>query len=259
MSLPFRKKTTLRERALAAGSGAASSTLSTVSTKVAPAVDAAAPKVAAAKEWAAPRVVAAKDAAAPKVVAAKEWAAPRVESAVERTREVAAPAIETAVDKAREDILPKVSAAVAAALAASEPVREEAKDRSVAAVLAIKGDLKPAKPKGRRFGKRFLLLFVVVGGAYAGWRAWLAKNSDPWADSAAYSSATITPDATETPSVDPETWTSVDDAPVDADVAVTADPTDESVITDGGPASAADLAEQTEIIGAVPEDERRGE
>ena len=130
-------------------------------TKVAPiasdARDWAAPKVEASRDWAAPKVEAARDWAGPQVGAAKDWAAPRVE-----------PVVETFKD----DVLPKVAGAVAAALAASEPAREEAAKRGTAAVAALRGEVDP--PRSSHKLRNFLLFFGVLGAAVAGWRAWTA-------------------------------------------------------------------------------------
>ena len=135
------------------------------------AVDWAAPKVEAAKDWAGPKAEAAVDWAAPKAEAAKDWAGPKVESAL---------------DKIVDEVLPKVSEAVAGLLEATEPAREEAKVRGTAAVAALKGEVKPPKPKRTKIGR----LLFVVGAAVAavvGWNAWNksrsrgAHASSPWA------------------------------------------------------------------------------
>ena len=109
-----------------------------------------------------------RDWAAPKVEAAKEWAAPRVEQGAARVK---------------DDVLPRVAGAVTAALAASEPAREEAMSRGSAAIAALRGEVEAPKPKKRRLRKLFLLA-GVVGAAVAGWKAWAGSaNSkpDPWA------------------------------------------------------------------------------
>jgi hypothetical protein len=109
-----------------------------------------------------------RDWAAPKVEAAKEWAAPRVEQGAARVK---------------DDVLPRVAGAVTAALAASEPAREEAMSRGSAALAALRGEVEAPKPKKHRLRKLFLLA-GVVGAAVAGWKAWAGSaNSkpDPWA------------------------------------------------------------------------------
>ena len=109
-----------------------------------------------------------RDWAAPKVEAAKEWAAPRVEQGAARVK---------------DDVLPRVAGAVTAALAASEPAREDAMSRGSAAIAALRGEVEAPKPKKHRLRKLFLLA-GVVGAAVAGWKAWAGSaNSkpDPWA------------------------------------------------------------------------------
>jgi hypothetical protein len=130
-------------------------------------------------DWAAPKVEATKDWAAPKVEATKDWAAPHVEA----TMDWAAPRVETAAQKVKDDVFPKVAEAVVAALAASEPAREEAKIRGTAAIAALRGELDPPHPRRRR-RKRFFLVLTAAGAAVAGWKVWSSsKGSDrpePW-------------------------------------------------------------------------------
>ena len=109
-----------------------------------------------------------RDWAAPKVEAAKDWAAPRVEPVATRVK---------------DDVLPKVAGAVTAALAASEPAREEARTRGTAAIAALRGEVEAPKPKKHRVRKLFLLA-GVIGAAVAGWKAWVGQQNrqpDPWA------------------------------------------------------------------------------
>src|SRR5687768_3316328 len=84
-----------------------------------------------------------------------ERAREAVTPAVEQVREAAAPPLALAKEKIVDEVLPRVGASVAAALAASEPVREEAKRRGSATVAALKGDLEPPAPprRKRRLGK----------------------------------------------------------------------------------------------------------
>lgn len=117
----------------------------------------------------------ARDAAVTAAGTARDWAAPRVDTA----REWAAPRVEAV----REDVLPKVAGAVTAALVATEPVREEARHRGAAAVLALKGELPPPAPRRRRAGKLVVLL-GMLGAAFAAWKAWSAQGAgepEPWA------------------------------------------------------------------------------
>ena len=117
----------------------------------------------ATRDWAAPKVETAVDWAAPKVGTARDWAGPKVEPAV---------------DKVKSDVLPVIAGAVATALAATEPARGEAANRGSAALAALKGEIDPPKTKKHRVRKLFLLA-SVLGAAYAGWKAYLARSNDP--------------------------------------------------------------------------------
>jgi len=75
-------------------------------------------------------------------------------------------------------VLPAVASAVVSALAASEPARNEAATRGTAALAALKGEVGPPRRSKHRIRKLFLLT-AVLGGAYAGWKAWVARNMDP--------------------------------------------------------------------------------
>jgi hypothetical protein len=131
-------------------------------------------------DWAAPKVEATMDWAAPKVEATREWAAPHVEA----TKDWAAPHVETAATKVKDDVLPKVAEVMAAALAASEPAREEAKIRGTAAIAALRGELDPPPSRRRRRTKRFFLLITAAGAAFAGWKVWSSSQRpdrpEPW-------------------------------------------------------------------------------
>jgi hypothetical protein len=161
----------------------------------------------AAKDWTAPRAEAALDWAAPKAEAAKEWAAPRVEPAV---------------TKVKSDVLPKVAEAVTAALAASEPAREEAKARGAAAVAALLGELEPPKQKTHRLRKMFLLA-GVIGAAYAGWKAWAGQQQrsapEPWAAPAPTGNVDVMGPAAGHPLADDPAAASPDEALADAALA----------------------------------------
>ena len=132
------------------------------------------PVAADARDTAARYAEATRDWAAPRVETARDWAAPRVETAVEW----AAPRVEPAVDKVRTEVLPAVAGAVATALAATEPARTEAANRGTAALAALKGELDPP-PRNRHRVRKLFLLTVLLGGAYAAYRAWMARSSDP--------------------------------------------------------------------------------
>jgi hypothetical protein len=142
-----------------------------------------------------------RDWAAPKVEAAKEWATPRVEQGAARVK---------------DDVLPRVAGAVTAALAASEPAREEAMSRGSAAIAALRGEVEAPKPKKHRVRKLFLLA-GVVGAAVAGWKAWAGSaNSkpDPWATPIGAGSSG-TPRATMAPVTDDAAGASPDEALAD--------------------------------------------
>jgi hypothetical protein len=151
----------------------------------------------ATRDWAAPKVETAVDWATPKVETAVDWAAPKVTTA----RDWAAPKVEPAVDKVKSDVLPAVAGAVVSALAATEPARNEAATRGTAALAALKGEVGPPRRSKHRIRKLFLLT-AVLGGAYAGWKAWVARNTDPvdaWTTAPAPSGRPQTPVSSVTP------------------------------------------------------------
>jgi hypothetical protein len=157
--------------------------------------DWAAPKVEATMDWAAPKLEAAADWAAPHVETAADWAAPRVETA----KDWAAPRVETAAQKVKDDVLPRMAEAVAAAFAASEPAREEAKIRGTAAIAALRGELDPPPSPRRRRVRKFFLFLTVSGAAVAGWKVWHAKNAadrpEPWVTRETFPPTAVTPAA----------------------------------------------------------------
>lgn len=121
----------------------------------------------------------ARESAARYAESTRDWAAPKVEAA----REWAAPHVEAGAARVKDDVLPRVAGAVTAALAASEPAREEAKTRGTAAIAALRGEVEAPKPKKHRVRKLFLLA-GVVGAAVAGWKAWVGQTNrqpEPWA------------------------------------------------------------------------------
>ncbi len=155
--------TTLQKKSRKTARRANKRTSAAVSPVAADARDAAVRYADATRDWAAPKVETAVDWAAPKVGTARDWAAPKVEPAV---------------DKVKSDVLPAVAGAVATALAATEPARAEAANRGSAALAALKGEVAPPKKRKHRVRKLFLLA-TVLGAAYAGWKAWLARSNDP--------------------------------------------------------------------------------
>ena len=121
----------------------------------------------------------AKESAVRYAESTRDWAAPKVEAA----REWAAPHVEAGATRVKDDVLPRVAGAVTAALAASEPAREEAMSRGTAAIAALRGEVEAPKPKKHRVRKLFLLA-GVVGAAVAGWKAWVGQTNrqpEPWA------------------------------------------------------------------------------
>lgn len=144
--------------------------------------DKLAPKVGAARDAVAPRLEQARDAVAPRLEHAKETVAPHLETA----KETIGPPLGTARDKVRDDLFPKVAAATAAALAASEPAREEARSRGVTALAALKGEVTPkdvakARKRGRgRKVRRFFLFAALAGAAVGAWRWWKQQSEPDW-------------------------------------------------------------------------------
>src|SRR4051794_13093471 len=101
-----------------------------------------APRVAGARESAAeyadkvtPRMESAREAVTPRLEQAKGTVTPYLDSAKG--------AVTPKLGSAKEKVLPKVAGVATAALAATEPVREEAAHRGSATVAALKGELKP--------------------------------------------------------------------------------------------------------------------
>jgi hypothetical protein len=98
-----------------------------------------------------------------------EQAIERVSPVIEEAREKIVPAAEAAADTAKttfnESVVPQAAALLAAASAASEPYREEAKRRGAATLAAVKGEVE-APPKKSHKVRNFVLL-AAVGGAIA--------------------------------------------------------------------------------------------
>lgn len=184
----------------------------------------------------------ARDTALKYAETTRDWAAPRVEAA----RDWAAPRVEPAVSKVKEDVLPKVASAVTAALAASEPAREEAKTRGTAALAALKGEVEAPQPKTHRVRKLFLLA-GIVGAAYAGWKAWAGQGrqeEQPWA-----TPLTGTGNVTTThPITDDAAGASPDEALADAaeEAAVTDETLTGMGVAEAAPAESAPV--ETEVV-----------
>ena len=168
------RMTTLQKKSRSSARRANKRAAKTVSPAAADARDAAVRYADATRDWAAPKVETAVDWAAPKVETAVDWATPKVNTA----RDWAGPRVEPAVEKVKSDVLPAIAGAVISALAATEPARSEAATRGSAALAALKGEVDPPRRSKHRIRKLFVLT-AVLGGAYAGWKAWVARNSDP--------------------------------------------------------------------------------
>jgi Family of unknown function (DUF5324) len=144
----------------------------------------------------APYAATARESATHAAEEAREWAGPKLEHA----REWSTPRIEHVRERVDHDLVPKVAGAVATALAAAEPVREEAKTRGAAALAALKGELEPPRPRRRRHPLRKLLLFTALGAALAAaWKAWQSKSAgteSTWSGGATSTPADTAPTAT---------------------------------------------------------------
>jgi len=191
------RMTTLQKKSRSTARRANKRAAKTVSPIAADARDTTVRYADATRDWAAPKVETAVDWAAPKVETAVDWAAPKVNTA----RDWAGPRVEPAVEKVKSDVLPVVAGAVISALAATEPARSEAATRGSAALAALKGEVDPPRRSKHRLRKLFVLT-AVLGGAYAGWKAWVARNTDPvdaWTTAPAPSARPQTPVGSVTP------------------------------------------------------------
>ncbi|MGW1072170.1 DUF5324 family protein [Streptomyces sp. NPDC002537] len=119
-----------------------------------------------------PRLEHARDALPPKVDEAAVRAAARTRKAARQAAEYAGPK-------------------VVQARAAAEPVRDEAVARGAAALAALRGQVSAAeieklvtrrdrRSRTGRFAKRFALLGLLAGGAYAAWRWWDKQANPDW-------------------------------------------------------------------------------
>ncbi|GAA2237455.1 DUF5324 family protein [Streptomyces amakusaensis] len=108
---------------------------------------------------------------------------PQVDDAAHRAAHQARKAARQAADYTR----PRVEQAVAAA----QPVREEAVARSGAALAALRGQVTAKeiaklvrkherRSRAARFGKGFLIVGVVAGGAFAVWKWWDKQANPDW-------------------------------------------------------------------------------
>ncbi|MFE9404546.1 DUF5324 family protein [Streptomyces sp. NPDC006530] len=113
--------------------------------------------------------------------------APRVPSKMDEVAHQAAERSRRAARQAADYAAPRVEQAVAAA----QPLREEAMARSAAALAALRGQVttkeieKLARKHRRqakmaRAGKGFLIFGVLAGGAFAAWRWWDKQANPDW-------------------------------------------------------------------------------
>ncbi|MEU5000299.1 DUF5324 family protein [Streptomyces sp. NPDC021622] len=166
-----------------------------------------APKVSQAAEQArvqygahvAPRVEQARTHVPPKVDHAAHEAAVRTRKAAKQTRKAAR--------QAAEYSKPRIEQAVAA----TQPVRDEAASRSVAAIAALRGDVSPKEIKRLvrkherrarvgRLAKGVVVLGLLAGGAIAAWKWWDKQANPDWLVEPP--AATEVPDSTPLSSVD---------------------------------------------------------
>ena len=122
---------------------------------------------------------------------------PAVTGAAQQTKEKLGPRVATTkarVTPALEELGPALSAALSAAVAASEPHRQEAKRRADAAVAALRGEVEPPKSK-RRIRKLLIVLGVgaVVTAAYKWFKS--REAADEWEQAYQPTSARAVPDS----------------------------------------------------------------
>ncbi len=124
--------------------------------------------------------------------------APRIEHArgavpptVDRAAHRAAARTRRAARQAADYTGPHVESALASARAAADPVREEAAARGGAALAALRGQITAAdverlqkkqrrRARRGRFAKRFVVLGLLTGGAYAAWKWWDKQANPDW-------------------------------------------------------------------------------
>ncbi|MEU3372706.1 DUF5324 family protein [Streptomyces sp. NPDC006660] len=113
--------------------------------------------------------------------------APHVPPRMDEVAHQAAARSRRAARQAAEYAAPRVEQAVAAA----QPLREEAMARSTAALAALRGQVSPReieklarkhrrRARNARFAKGALVLGVLAGGAFAAWRWWDKQANPDW-------------------------------------------------------------------------------
>ena len=123
----------------------------------------------------------------PRIEHARDALPPKVDAAAQRAARHTRKAARQATDYAR----PRVESAVAEALAAAEPMREEALARGGAAFAALRGQVSAKdverlvrkhnrRAKRGRTAKRLLVVGLVAGGAVAVWKWWDKQANPDW-------------------------------------------------------------------------------
>ncbi|MEV8524618.1 MULTISPECIES: DUF5324 family protein [unclassified Streptomyces] len=113
--------------------------------------------------------------------------APRVPARVDEVAHQTAERSRRAARQAAEFAAPRVEQAVAAA----QPLREEALSRSTAAFAALRGQVSPKEieklvrkhrrqAKAARFAKGLVVVGILAGGAFAAWRWWDKQANPDW-------------------------------------------------------------------------------
>lgn len=154
-----------------------------------------------------PRIEQARTHVPPKVDHAAHEAAVRTRKAAGQTRKAA----KQAADYSK----PRFEHAVAAA----QPVREEATSRSVAALAALRGEVSPKeiqrlarkhdrRARAGRVAKGLIVLGILAGGAVAAWKWWDKQANPDWLVEPP--AATEVPDSTPLTSVDGSPQASLD-------------------------------------------------
>ncbi|MFG2498387.1 DUF5324 family protein [Streptomyces sp. NPDC048441] len=154
-----------------------------------------------------PRIEQARTHVPPKVDQAAHEAAVRTRKAAKQTREAA----RQAADYSK----PRIEHAVAAA----QPVRDEAASRGVAALAALRGEVSPKeiqrlarkhdrRARAGRLAKGLVVLGLLAGGAVAAWKWWDKQANPDWLVEPP--AATEVPDSTPLTSVDGSAQASLD-------------------------------------------------
>ncbi|GAA0351377.1 DUF5324 family protein [Streptomyces olivoreticuli] len=148
-----------------------------------------------AAEVVAPYAGTAKDTAVHYAHETRTRLAPKVSAAAQQARSSAGEQyyahLAPRLEHVRDSLPPKVDQAAARARAAAEPVRDEAVARGAAALAALRGQVSAAdieklvakrdrRCRTGRVAKRFVLLGLLAGGAYAAWKWWDKQANPDW-------------------------------------------------------------------------------